>query len=69
MMFSVLPINSKMSKKKKKEGEKRFLHVYIDFEGKTVSHSILSITVQPKHFHLDVGPFHFDLTKNKAMII
>lgn len=69
MIFSVLPVKSKISKKKKKEGEKRFLHVYIDFEGKTVSHSILSITVQPKHFHLDVGPFHFDLTKTQAMLI
>jgi len=69
MIFSVLPVKSKMSKKKKKQGEKRFLHVYIDFEGKTVSHSILSITVQPKHFHLDVGPLHFDLTKTQAMLI
>ena len=69
MIFSILPVKSKMSKKEKKEGERRFLHVYIDFEGKTVSHSILSITVQPKHFHLDVGPFHFDLTKTQAMLI
>jgi len=68
MIFSVLPIKSK-EKKKKKESEKRFLNVYVDFEGKTVSHSILSITVQPKHFHLDVGPFHFDLTKTQAMLI
>jgi len=69
MIFSVLPIKSKKPKKKKKESEKRFLNVYIDFEGKTVSHSILSIIVQPKHFHLDVGPFHFDLTKTQAMLI
>ncbi len=68
MIFSVLPIKSK-KKKKKKESEKRFLNVYVDFEGKTVSHSILSIVVQPKHFHLDVGPFHFDLTKTQAMLI
>ena len=69
MIFSILPIKSEKPKKKKKESEKRFLNVYIDFEGKTVSHSILSITVQPKHFHLDVGPFHFDLTKTQAMLI
>jgi len=69
MIFSVLPIKSKKPKKKKKESEKRFLNVYVDFEGKTVSHSILSINVQPKHFHLDVGPFHFDLTKTQAMLI
>jgi hypothetical protein len=69
MIFSILPIKSRMLKKKKKEGEKRFLHVYVDFEGVTVSHSILSITVQPKHFHLDVGPFHFNLTKTQAMLI
>ena len=69
MIFSVLPVKSKVSKKKKKESEKRFLHVYIDFEGKNVSHSILSIIVQPKHFHLDIGPFHFDLTKTQAILI
>ncbi|MFX1340318.1 MAG: hypothetical protein ACFFDK_17040, partial [Promethearchaeota archaeon] len=68
MIFSVLPIKSKKLKKKK-ESEKRFLNVYVDFEGKTVSHSILSIVVQPKHFHLDVGPFHFNLTKTQAMLI
>jgi len=68
MIFSVLPIKSK-KKKKKKESEKRFLNIYVDFEGKTVSHSILSIVVQPKHFHLDIGPFHFDLTKTQAMLI
>jgi len=69
MIFSILPTKSEKPKKKKKDSEKRFLNVYIDFEGKTVSHSILSITVQPKHFHLDVGPFHFDLTKTQAMLI
>jgi hypothetical protein len=69
MIFSILPVKSKKPKKKIKESEKRYLHVYIDFEGKTVSHSILSITVQPKHFHLDVGPFHFNLTKTQAMLI
>ncbi len=69
MIFSILPIKSKKPKKEKKLGEKRFLHVYIDFENKNVSHSVLSITVQPKHFHLDIGPFHLDISKRVAIFI
>lgn len=69
MIFSILPIKSKKSKKEKKEGEKRFLHIYIDFEEKNVSHSVLSITVQPKHFHLDIGPFHLDMSKTTAILV
>ena len=69
MIFSILPIKSKKSKKEKKEGEKRFLHIYIDFEDNNVSHSVLSITVQPKHFHLDIGPFHLDMSKTTAILV
>jgi hypothetical protein len=70
MIFSVLPVkNKKRSKKDKKEGERRHLHVYIDFEEKVINHSILSIIVQPKHFHLDLGPLHLDISKKTAAII
>ena len=70
MIFSVLALKSKSrSKKEKKEGVRRFLHVYVDFEEKVINHSILSIIVQPKHFHLDIGPFHLDVSKKAAMII
>ncbi len=69
MIFSILPTKSKKSKKEKKEGEKRFLHIYIDFEDNNVSHSVLSITVQPKHFHLDIGPFHLDMSKAQAILV
>jgi hypothetical protein len=70
MIFSVLPIKSKdRSKKEKKEGERRFLHIYVDFEEKIINHSILSIIVQPKHFHIDIGLIHLDVSKQAAMII
>ena len=70
MIFSVLALKSKSrSKKEKKEGVRRFLHVYVDFEEKVINHSILSIIVQPKHFHLDLGPFHLDVSKKAAIII
>ncbi|MHA2287219.1 MAG: hypothetical protein ACXABG_00405 [Promethearchaeota archaeon] len=70
MIFSVLPVkNKERSKKEKKEGERRHLHVYIDFEEKVINHSILSIIVQPKHFHLDLGPLHLNVSKRTAAII
>ncbi|NHJ21829.1 MAG: hypothetical protein EAX91_12860 [Candidatus Lokiarchaeota archaeon] len=70
MIFSVLPIKNKnRSKKDKKEGERRHLHVYIDFEDNIINHSILSIIVQPKHFHLDIGPLHLDISKRTAVVI
>jgi len=70
MIFSVLPIKKKKrTKKDKKEGERRYLHVYIEYEKETINHSVLSIIVQPKHFHLDIGPFHLDISKKVAMLI
>lgn len=70
MIFSVLPVKNKnRSKKDKKEGERRHLNVYIDFEEKVINHSILSIIVQPKHFHLDLGPFHLNVSKKTAAIV
>jgi hypothetical protein len=70
MIFSVLALKNKnRSKKEKKEGERRFLHVYVDFEEKVINHSILSIIVQPKHFRLEIGPFHLNVSKKAAMII
>ncbi|MBA7704508.1 hypothetical protein ES703_113322 [subsurface metagenome] len=67
MIFSIMPIKSK--KKKKKESERRFLNVYIEFEEKIISHTILSIIVQPKYFRLELGPIHLNLSKKTAAII
>ncbi|TFG02488.1 MAG: hypothetical protein EU542_04840 [Promethearchaeota archaeon] len=70
MIFSVMPTKlKKKSKKKDKKGEKRYLHVYIDFDDKTVSHTILNISVQPKFYRLDLGPFHVNLSKNQAILV
>jgi len=70
MIFSVLPIKKKKrTKKDKKEGERRYLHIYIEYEKETINHSVLSIIVQPKHFHLDIGPLHLDISKKAAMIV
>jgi hypothetical protein len=70
MIFSVLPTKKKnRTKKDKKEGERRYLNVYIDFEGNTINHSVLSIIVQPKHFHLDIGLIHLDISKRAAVLV
>lgn len=71
MIFSLLALKSKenKSKKEKKEGETRFLHVYVDFENKTVSHTVLSILVQPKFFKLKIGPINMSLSKTQAILI
>ncbi len=69
MIFSIMPLKSKKEKKKKKESERRFLNVYIEFEEKIISHTILSIIVQPKYFRLELGPIHFNLSKRTAAII
>lgn len=70
MIFSVLPLKKmKKKEKRKKKSERRYLNVYIDFEDKTISHSVLSIIVQPKHYHLDLGPIHLDISKRTAMTI
>ena len=68
MIFSVLPIKSK-KKRKKKESERRFLNIYIEFENKVISHSVLSIIIQPKYFRLELGPIHLNLSKKAALII
>jgi len=70
MIFSILPIKKKKkTKKEKKEGERRYLHIYINYEEKIINHTILSIIVQPKHFRLDLGPIHLNISKKTAMII
>ncbi|MFX0039183.1 MAG: hypothetical protein ACFFCY_06535 [Promethearchaeota archaeon] len=69
MIFSIMPLKSKKEKKKKKESERRFLNVYIEFEEKVISHTILSIIVQPKYFRLEIGPLHLNLSKKAAAII
>ncbi len=70
MIFSVLPVKKKdRTKKEKKMGERRHLHVYIEFEENIINHSVLSIIVQPKHFRLDIGPFHLNISKKTAAVI
>ena len=69
MIFSIMPIKSKKEKKKKKESERRFLNVYIEFEEKIISHTILSIIVQPKYFRLELGPINLNLSRKTAAII
>ncbi|MHA1931829.1 MAG: hypothetical protein ACW96X_04765 [Promethearchaeota archaeon] len=69
MIFSIMALKSKQKKKKRKESERRFLNVYIEFEEKVISHTILSIIVQPKFFRLDIGPLHLNLSKKTAIII
>ena len=66
MIFSIMPLKSNQ---KKKEGERRFLKVNIEFEEKIISHTILSIIVQPKFFRLEIGPLHLNLSKKTAVII
>ncbi len=68
MIFSIMPTKS-TKKMKKKESERRFLNVYIEFEDKVISHTILSIIVQPKYFRLEIGPIHLNLSKRTAAII
>ncbi|MEE9574045.1 MAG: hypothetical protein V3W20_13405 [Candidatus Neomarinimicrobiota bacterium] len=70
MIFSVLPLK-RMKKKKgrKKKSERRYLNVYIEFEEKLINHTVLSCIVQPKHFHLDLGPLQIDISKRTAFLI
>ena len=70
MIFSVLAVkNKKRTKKEKKTSERRYLHVYIEYEDNVINHSVLSIIVQPKHFRLDIGPFHLNISKKTAAVI
>ncbi len=68
MIFSVMPIKSERLKKMK-ESERRFLNVYIHFDGELLSHTILSIVVQPKHFKLKLGPLSVNINKGTALLI
>jgi hypothetical protein len=68
MIFSIMPIKS-TKKMKKRESERGFLNIYIEFEDKVISHTILSIIVQPKYFRLELGPIHLNLSKRTAAII
>ncbi|MFX1382426.1 MAG: hypothetical protein ACFFBP_08250, partial [Promethearchaeota archaeon] len=68
MIFSVMPTKSGRLKKKG-ESERRFLNVLVEFEGVIVSHSILSIIVQPKFFKLNIGPLSFNINKGTAIAI
>jgi len=49
--------------------ERRFLNVYIEFEEAIISHTVLSIIVQPKFFRLNIGPLHLNLSRRTAAII
>ena len=69
MIFSIMPLKSDKKKKKKKETERRFLNVYIEFEEAIISHTVLSIIVQPKFFRLNIGPLHLNLSRRTAAII
>ena len=70
MIFSILPLKTVKKKKgRKKKSERRYLNVYIEFENKNISHTVLSVIVQPKHFHLDIGPIQIDISKRTAFLI
>jgi hypothetical protein len=70
MIFSVLPVKKKnRTKKEKKVSERRYLHVFIEYENLVINHSVLSIVVQPKHYRLDIGPFHLNISKKTAAVI
>ena len=70
MIFSIFPLKQMKKKKdRKKKSERRYLNVYIDFEEKTINHTVLSVIVQPKHFHLDIGPIQIDISKRTAFLI
>jgi len=68
-----LKVKEKLTKDKpekdKEHTDTRFLHVLIDFEDKIINHTVLAIIVQPKHFHLDLGPIHIDIGKTTATFI
>lgn len=68
MIFSIMPTKSNRLKKIK-ESERRFINVYIDFEGDTISHTILSVIVQPKHFRMKFGPITFNMNKGTAIAV
>jgi hypothetical protein len=67
MIFSVMPLKIEKSEKTKKiDVIRRFLNIYIDFEDKRISHTVLAIIVQKKHYKLKLGPITFNMGKGAA---
>ncbi|MFX1257322.1 MAG: hypothetical protein ACFFAN_05660 [Promethearchaeota archaeon] len=70
MIFSIMPLKTTKKKKRgKKKSERRYLNVYIEFENQIINHTILSVIIQPKHFHLDLGPIQIDISKRTAFLV
>ncbi|TXT59786.1 MAG: hypothetical protein BAJALOKI2v1_170040 [Promethearchaeota archaeon] len=69
MVFSITPKKSPKKLLKKKEEQRRFLHIIIEYEGKEVNETILSIIVQPKQFQIKLGPLRMNVSKSTAMIM
>ena len=80
IIFSVMPVplkpkvedsseGGKKRKKRKKGLDERHLHVMVTYEGDTVNHTVLGVTVQPKHYQIKLGPFHINVSKPVAMLI
>lgn len=69
MIFSITALkDTSVPEKERKKGYRRFLHIIVDFEGKTVSHTVLSAVVQVKAIGLKLGPIQLNLTKSQAMM-
>lgn len=68
MIFSITALApANMPEKQRKKGYRRYLHIFIDFEGKNVSHTILAAIIQTKHISLKLGPIDLNLSKIQAM--
>ncbi len=80
IIFSVMPVplksmaeegadGGKKKKQKKKGPDQRHLHVTVTYEGDTVNHTVLGVTVQPKHYQIKLGPITLNVSKPVAMLI
>ncbi len=80
IIFSVMPVplepkaeegaeSGKKKKPKKKGLDQRNLHVMVTYEGDTVNHTVLGVTVQPKHYQIKLGPITLNVSKPLAMLI
>lgn len=69
IIFSVMPSKKKRTKKNKKDITRRFLNIYVDFDEKRIDHTVLAVIVQPKHFRIDLGPIHLNISKKTAYFI